>query len=176
MVGFDYLLVVRTPARESLGDEILKNPLVNVDQIGERAHDDHVGGAGVAGGAGELVELHPEAFAVRLQLEFAGVVDDDAAFGDFAAMGFVGVFVEGDQHVKLVAGAEHLVSGDARLRPRRPSPDLGREGGEGLDVVSDLRVRLGETFRRGDHALTAFAGEADYEIGLLLGLVQWATP
>ena len=105
VVGFDYLLVVRASAREALGHEVFEDFLVDVDEEGERAHHHHVGGAGVAGGAREVVERHPEALAVRLQLELAGVVDDDAALGDFLAVGFVGVFVEGDEDVELVARA-----------------------------------------------------------------------
>ena len=52
--------------------------------------------------AGQLVEPHPEALAIRLQLELLRVVDDDPGLRNFSAVGLVGVLIEGNQHVELV--------------------------------------------------------------------------
>ena len=167
MVRLDDLLVVRTPASETLRHEVLEDLLPDVDEVCERPHDYHIRGAGVARGAGELVERHSEALTVGFEIDFLGVIDDDPGVGDFILVSLVGVFVERDKHVQLIARAEHRLVGDPSLGPCRASPDLRWERGEGLHVVSHLRVGLGETFGGRDHTLAALSGEADYEICLL---------
>ena len=98
--------------------------LRHVHEVGNGAQNDHVGGPGVAGGLGELVDAHAEALAVVLQLEVLGVVDDYAALSHLVEMRFVGLFIEGHQHVQFIAIAEDWRSGDAGLSERGPSHDL----------------------------------------------------
>ena len=75
--------------------------------------------------------------------------------------------VHRDQHVGLVAGgldrgrAEiDLEGGDAEGRALRRA-DLGREIGEGREVVAGERGRQGELAAGQLHAVAAVAGEAD---------------
>ena len=172
MVGLNDLLIIGPTPGESVCDEVFQNLLINVDQIRQRTHDDHVSGSGVAGGPGKLVESHSEALAVSLELKFLSVVHDDSAVGDFVLVVLIRVFVESHEHVQLVAGTQNRLGGNPGLRPGRASSDLRRKCGEGLNVISDLGVGLGETLSRGDNALTALSGESNYKIRLL----QFNTP
>ena len=76
----------------------------------------------------------------------------------------VGLLVEGDQDVELVAGAENSRRGDPRLGPGGPAEDLGRECRKGLNVVSGLGGGLSQGFGGSYDALPSFTGESDYKI------------
>src|SRR2546427_191695 len=75
--------------------------------------------------------------------------------------------VHRDQHVEVVAGREHLVRGEAELEGAHAGEragggaDLGREVGQGGEVVARQR-RLGGELHAGHlHAVARVAGEAD---------------
>ena len=74
----------------------------------QRAQHNHIFGARVAGGLGEIGEWHAETAVKVVGLEFAGVVDDDAAVADFVSVIQVRLFVEAHQHVEFVAGAQDM--------------------------------------------------------------------
>ena len=171
-VGPDDLVVVGAAAAEPFFDEALQVLLGHVDQVGQSADDHHVGGPVVAGGAGQFVDGHSDdpGFARGckfLEVPVIGVVDDDPAVPDFPAMGLVGFPVECHQDIDIIACAEDGRIGDAGLGPGGSAQDLGGEGGIGEGVVPDLGGNLGQSFGRGNYSLSAFSGEADYEVAHL---------
>ena len=63
----------------------------------------------------------------RLRLDVVGVVKHDAALFERVDVVFVGMLVKRQQHVGLVAGAQHLARADAHLENGRPAGNGGRE-------------------------------------------------
>jgi len=101
----------------------------------------------------------------RSELAFIG--DDQAAFAQRLGVHLQRRRIHRDQHVGLVTGgldrgrAEiDLEGGDAEGRALRRA-DLGREVGEGREVVSGERGRKRELAAGELHAVAAVAGEAD---------------
>ena len=162
-VGGNDFVVIVAAATEAGFDEVFQVLLGHVDELGEGADDDHVGGPVVAGGAGQGVDGQAEGPGVG-HGEVVGVINNNPAVAHFFGVGFVGFLVESDQHVHLVAGAQYGLGTDSGLGPSGAAENLGREGGVGEGVVADLSGSLGQTFRRGNDALAAFTGEPDDEV------------
>ena len=113
-------------------------------------------GLAVIAGLGEVA---------RAELAFVG--DDQAAGLQIVDIGLQRRRVHRDQHVGRVArGLDRgraeidLEGGDAEGRPLRRA-DLGREIGEGGEIVAGERGRQGELAAGQLHAVAAIAGEAD---------------
>ena len=66
-------------------------------------------------------------FPFRLRLDVVGIVKHDAAFFERADVVFVGMLVKRQQHVRLVAGAQHFARTDAHLENGRAAGNRGRE-------------------------------------------------
>ena len=77
--------------------------------------------------------------------------------------------VHRDEHVRLVAGGGDVVVGDLHLEGGHPvdgalwRADLGREVGEGGQVVAERGAHRGEAVAGQLHAVTGVAGESDHE-------------
>ena len=129
--------------------------MLNDDQLpaGERAVLERIG---LIAGLGEVAGA-----------ELALVGDDQAAGLQIVDIGLERGRVHRDQHVGRVAGgldrgrAEiDLEGGDPEGRALRRA-DLGREIGEGGEIVAGQRGREGELAAGQLHAVAAVAGEAD---------------
>jgi hypothetical protein len=108
--------------------------------------------------------------------EGAGVHDQHAAVDQILQVGLERGRVHRHQHVGRVARRVDLARREVELEPRDPeqrasgSADLGREVGEGRDVVAGLGRGLGELGAGELHAVARIAGEADDDAVELLGL------
>ena len=112
--------------------------LRHIDQMRQRAHHHHIGGPGIAGGAGQFINGQPIAAVIPLQLEIVGIIDDQAALPHFLPVGIVSLPVKRHQHIHIIPGAEDAVHRDPRLRPGRPAHNLRRESGVSQGVVAHL--------------------------------------
>ena len=63
----------------------------------------------------------------RLRLDVVGIIKHDAALFERADVVFVGMLVKRQQHVGLVARAQHFARADAHLENGRPAGNGGRE-------------------------------------------------
>jgi hypothetical protein len=124
-VRFDDLGVLRAAAGEPFPDERLEVLDSHLDELGDRADDDHIGRARVVDRLGDLVDRYAEAApAAFTQVEILGVVDNDPALAELENVVVVGVPVERHQDVEVVALALHRVGGDPHLGPGRAAEDL----------------------------------------------------
>ena len=163
-VGRDDLLVIGAAAGEADGDEVLEVVRGHPAERGYGPDDDHVGRAGVARGARELVDGKADGVAIRLELEVLGVVDEHAAITELADVVLVGLAVEDDEYVEGIPIMENRLGGDPGLGPRGATLDLRGIGGIRLYVVPHTCCRLGEPLGCRDLTLSALAGEPDDEI------------
>ena len=110
----------------------------HINQVGQRAHDDHVGGAVISGGAGQLFHRQPEGPGVAFQLELRGVEDDNAVFPHFCGVVVVGFLVESHQHINVIPGGKYGVNGNAGLCPGGAAQNLRGESGECQSMITHL--------------------------------------
>ena len=102
------------------------------------------------------------------------VSDDHAVGRDVVEVGLERRRIHRDQHVGLVAGGEDLVAGKVDLKAAnagqgsRRSADLGREIGQGRDIVARQR-RFGGELHAGElHPVARVAGKANDDVVDLL--------
>ena len=156
-VGLDDGVPSLEPDLHEVGEVLLGH----VDQVGQGAHEDHVGRTGLARPFRQRVEGNadgPEALPVGL---YSGVVEDHAAVPHLGAVLLVGLVIECHQDVDVVTGAQDGVRGDARLGPGGAPQDLRREGGEGEDVVAHRGGGPGQHLRGRDHSLATLSRKPD---------------
>ena len=148
------------------GNEVLQELEGHVDELGEAAHDDHVGRSGLPRLLGELVEGNADATVggVSRVGSDGGIEEDHTAFADLDTMLLVRMRVERDEYVDGVAGAEDGETGDSGLGPGRATEYLGGESGEGEGVVSDSGGSPGQHLRRGNDSLTPLTRKADNDL------------
>ena len=129
-VGADNFIVAFAAPGEALFHELFQVFVGHIHQMGQGPHDDHVGGTVIAGGAGQFFDREAEGSGVALQLELGGVEDDDAVFPHVGDVAVVGLLVECDQNVDIVAWAKTGSTADSGLSPSGSAQDLRREGGK----------------------------------------------
>ena len=101
--------------------------------------------------------------------ELVGVGDDRRAAGQVAQVGLEGGRVHRDEHVGGVAGGEHVVVGEVQLEAGDAGQgalgraDLGREVGQGRQVVAQRRGLGGEAVSRELHAVARVTCEPDHD-------------
>src|SRR5690606_9697539 len=111
-----------------------------------------------------------------------GVDDDHAALGEVVQVRLQCCGVHRDEHVGPVAGGHdvevcevQLEAGDAGQCPLRRA-DLGREVGQGGDVVAEARGLGGEPIACQLHPVTGIPGESNHNAIERLGLSHEVLP
>ena len=161
------------PADQAEGEEVLGalgvpglDPGLLGHLGGDRGHRDLVDGVGGQRSVGQRTGLVAGLGQVPL-LEGVDVDDDGGPLGQRIEIGLEGGGVHGHQHVGGVARGGDVVVGDVDLERRHPGqgpgrgPDLGREVGEGGQVVPEQGRGGGEAVAGQLHAVAGVAGEPD---------------
>ena len=95
----------------------------------------------------------------------AAIVQDDAAFFQKTNVVFIAVLVEGHQHIRVIAGSEHLAGADAHLENRWPARDGGGDGHKCHHLLLAAARQLGEKTANGLDAVLRVTGNADDGLG-----------
>ena len=99
-----------------------------------------------------------------LGLDVVGVKQHDAALFERVDVAFVGMLVKRQQHVGLVARAEHFARADADLENGRPAGNGGGNGHEGHDFLFAAAGQPREEPADGLDAVLRIAGDADHRL------------
>ncbi len=97
----------------------------------------------------------------RLGLDVVGVVKHNAALFERADVAFVGMLVEGQQHVGLIARAQDFAGTDADLENGRPAGNGGRDGHERHDFLFAAAGQPRQKSADGLDAVLRIAGNAN---------------
>ena len=90
------------------------------------------------------------------------VIKNDATLFERRQMPFVGVLVERQQHIRLVAGAEHLAGADADLEDGGTTRDRGGNGHKRHDFLLTAAGQPREKAADGLDAVLRVARDADH--------------
>ena len=143
------------------------------DLLGDGGHRDLVDGVGAERAVGQRVGLVARLGQAAL-VEGVAVDDEHRALGHQVDVGLEGRRVHRHQHVRRVAGGQDVVVRDVDLEGRHAAqgagrgPDLGREVGEGGQVVAQQGAARGEAVAGELHAVARVAGEAHDDLVQLL--------
>ena len=102
LVRFDYLVVSRSTARETLRNESVNLFQRETDEIGYSADRHHVCGARVTCRLSEFVSVNAEVLSTSGQLKLAGVVNRYAILGEIVLVVVIRVFVKRNEHIHVV--------------------------------------------------------------------------
>ena len=94
-----------------------------------------------------------------------GVVEHDAAFLERADVALVGMLVERQQHIGLVAGAEHFARADAHLENRGAARNGRRDGHEGHHLLVAAAGQPRQEAADGLDAILRIARDANHRLG-----------
>ena len=97
----------------------------------------------------------------RLRLDVVGIIKHDAALFERADVVFVGMLIKRQQHVGLVARAQHLARTDAHLENGRAAGNRGRNGHERHDFLLAAAGQPRQKTADGLDAVLRIAGDAD---------------
>ena len=159
-------------AAQAFADQAAQGLRVELEHARQQAQDKHV--FTLACGAGrlgrQLAERHAHphrALALRVGPDFVGIIEQDAALAQPAAVGLVAVLVEGDQHIDLVADGMDRVAAHADVEHRMPGRDGGGDGHERHDVAVAASPQEGE--QTADHLdpVLCLPGKADGDVAHL---------
>ncbi len=122
-----------------------------VNSFVSRPEAEHVLAAVLRGAAERLNRerrhRHPDvadALVLRIRSDVVGIVEAHAAIAQRGKVVVVAVLVEGDQHIRLVAGGEHLARTDVDLEDRSAARDRRRDRHVGHHLLGAASGEAGE--------------------------------